>query len=61
MKKQRKQIQGVHDGEPKNKKKQQTIRRKNLWGNSMRRKKLNDRRTIRGAPAPRPIKKSLLA
>ena len=35
--------------------------KKTLRCNTKRRKKLNDRRTIRGAPMPRPIKKSLLA
>ena len=52
MKKWRKQIQGVNDGE--HKKKQKT-REKNLMCNTKTRKKLNDRRTIWGALTPRPI------
>ena len=63
IEKRRKQKQGVHDGE--HKKKQQTTNSnkqgKNLGCNIKRRKKLNDRRTIREAPTPRPIKQSLLA
>ena len=44
-----------------NTRKSNNKKEKNLRCNSKRRKKLNDRRTIRGAPMPRPIKKSLLA
>ena len=59
-KRKRKKIHDVHDSE--HKQKQQTTSKKNYSrGNSKRRKKLYDRRTIQRTLAPKPIKKSSLA